>query len=303
MVHLNAILIGCDESLRQQVKVALEVAAIYFEGELSHLGLMEWLEKEESEWQGEGKLSKKNRLFIIHLRSGEDLTDLVLLRNLFLGQPILALLDAGTKQADLIRVMREGASQVVVLPFQEDDFKAALDAINLQMDRAGNTQLIAVTGVSGGNGATTIAINLAYEIAERHKIDCILTELSLQRGDLATHLNVEPEVTLHDVFRDIHRFDQYSIQKAVTPLTEHLNLLPAPHQSIEPLDVAPIDVLRFLGHLRRTSSVIVVDVPPTYDDRYFKVLASADAVVLVAQQRVPAIRALSLSYQGAKATR
>ena len=58
--------------------------------------------------------------------------------------------------------------QVVALPVDRDDLHQALNVIALQFcKKAHERQVFAVTGAAGGSGATTIAVNLAFEIAER----------------------------------------------------------------------------------------------------------------------------------------
>ncbi|MFX9193174.1 hypothetical protein ABTN81_19450, partial [Acinetobacter baumannii] len=49
-----------------------------------------------------------------------------------------------------------------------------------------------------------------------------------------------------------------------------------------------------VDYLRHAADFAVVDLPCTYDDAFFGVLASADVVVLVGQQRIPSVRTLQM---------
>jgi pilus assembly protein CpaE len=192
--------------------------------------------------------------------------------------------------------MRMGANQIVPLPWQADDFKQALDCIASQHGHALNNQVIAVAGVTGGCGATTLAINIAFELASLHPLRVVLAELSLQVGKLPLYLNVEPRYTTHDLLRDIHRLDLYSIQQALTPIVDRFHILAGPYHAVSPLSVPPADVLLLVECLRQLCDIVVLDVPCTYDALYFDTLNAADQVVLVGEQKVPSVRSLQMVH-------
>ena len=97
-------------------------------------------------------------------------------------------------------------------------------------------RVIAVAGVTGGCGATTMAINIAFEISQTHPtLRVVLAELSLQVGKLPLYLNVEPRLTTHDLLKDIHRIDLYFMQQALTPVVEGFSILAGPYHAVAPL--------------------------------------------------------------------
>src|SRR5207244_7284230 len=128
------------------------------------------------------------RLLITFLPDSVLLPKLRQLVSMFVGHPVLALVDAMMDPSVLLGAMRSGASQVVPLPIQPDDFKAAMECIAQQFGHtAAQNQAICVSGVTGGCGAPSLAINLANEIASQHGRHVILSELSLQIGKLAAY--------------------------------------------------------------------------------------------------------------------
>ena len=65
----------------------------------------------------------------------------------------------------MIRAMRAGAAQVVRLPLQGDDFRAAMHRIAIQFGHPqGKSRTVVVFGSSEGSGCTTVALNLASEL-------------------------------------------------------------------------------------------------------------------------------------------
>jgi len=186
--------------------------------------------------------------------------------------------------------MRDGASQIVTLPLAAADFQQALERIEIQFGHAGNqTNIIAVSAASGGVGSTTLAVNLACEIAQQHQRDTILAELSSQAGVLDSFLALNAHYTMADVLAHSHAADICSVRKALAPFGERLSVLIAspPHRRPLPVDTAELKVL--IHSLRQLASVVVLDVPATLDTCQLEILAEADHVLLVTDQTVPAL--------------
>jgi pilus assembly protein CpaE len=235
------------------------------------------------------------RLFIIHVPDSVMLPKLRQLVSMFVGHPVLALVDAMMDPGVLLGAMRSGASQVVPLPIQPDDFKAAMECIGQQYGHTtAQNQAICVSGVTGGCGATALAINLGYEIASQHHQHVILSELSLQIGKLAAYLDVNPDHTTFDLLNDGERLDPQMIQRALTRVADRFDVLAGEYRAITPISATAAAVIRLVDYCRSLSNVAVFDVPCTYDDMYFETLAIADQVVLVGEQKIPSIRTLKL---------
>ncbi len=90
--------------------------------------------------------------------------------------------------------------------------------------------MIAVAGVTGGSGATTVALNLAYEIADRHSLRCVLVDLSLRMGVVASLLNIEPAYTINDLLRDSRRIDTNLAQQALIRVADNFEILAGPRR-------------------------------------------------------------------------
>jgi pilus assembly protein CpaE len=218
------------------------------------------------------------------------------LSGIFVGRPVLALLSTSERDPTfLLSALRAGAAQIVTLPLQADDFRTSLSCIALQFGRsATDTQLLAVSGVTGGCGTTTLAINLAYEIAHRHGLHCLLLELSFRMGVLATYLNIEPRFTTLDLLRIIDQLDVLAMQRALTRVADRLDVLAGPYRAIALPQASAKDVARLVECAKQLAAVVVLDLPCSYDDLYFETLATANHVVLVGEQTVPSVRALKL---------
>lgn len=233
-------------------------------------------------------------LFIVRVADGEDPARLASLTGGAPGQPVMALLPPGSDLTALLAAQRAGAAQVVLLPWQADDFLRALDCLAVQFaPPAREARVLAVCGVSGGAGATTLALNLAFELVSPRR-NVLLVELARQVGTLATYLNIEPPLTVHHLLADASQLTAPGVRQALTSVAPGLDVLVGPYQDISPGAASPRHVYQLVELCRRLASVVVLDVPCAFDDLQFETLALADQVVLVGVQSISSVRTLKM---------
>ncbi|MHA7850551.1 AAA family ATPase [Roseovarius sp.] len=183
--------------------------------------------------------------------------------------------------AALHQLLRKGADEFVPYPLPEGELEAAIDRLKRMAERpaaavAGRHApgleapadgvLLAVQGLAGGTGATTLAVNLAWELATVDKKDpprvCIL-DFGLQSGTVATYLDLPRRETVFEMWSDTEAVDDDVFRQALTQFEEKLSVLTAP-PDILPLDMlTPDDVQRILDQARRRFDYVVVDMPST----------------------------------------
>jgi pilus assembly protein CpaE len=287
---INVILIGSSQNSVPPVRRELLNRSAHLEAEFSSV---------EDATDAVRRSSAEMRVLILHMDSSSDLTALGQLKTRLPGWPVIALVEGYDPRSSLgevvIGIMRAGASEIVSLPIQAEEFNTALDRIAVQfVYSARQTKVIAVAGANGGSGATTIALNLAYEIADRHDLRCVLVDLSLRMGVVASHLNIEPAHTIIDLLRDTRRIDTNLAQQTLIKVAENFEILAGPHKLVAPVPTSSKDVALVVDTLKLVADVVVLDVPCTYDDIYFETLATASQVILIGEQKLPSIRALKM---------
>lgn len=234
-------------------------------------------------------------LVVVQIRSEKDLGELKRLNGNLAGWPLIALMSSDCSTTELLRANRAGAGQIVLIPPSNHDFNEALRCIGLQfgfISRA--SSVVAVTGSTGGSGATTLALALAAEAAHLHKIHSILIELGMQIGVVSSYLDIEPRMTFPDLLRDLDRLDSFLVQQSLTHVADRFDILPGPNHLTSPLPVSAETIFEVVDHTRRMAEFIVLDVPCNYGDLQFDVMARADQIVLVAEQSIPSIRSIKL---------
>jgi pilus assembly protein CpaE len=290
--QLDAILIGCHDDVACHLRRELERNGASIEAECRDVG-------ETLSMLGPSRAKK--RLLILELNPLDGLLALRQLWDAMPTWPVMVLIDSqGDDRAfltsSLINAVQTGASQIVGLPVHSQDFKTALDRLGAQFVNAPDdrTKVIAVAGVTGGCGATSLAINLGQEISFLWNKRCILVDLSLKLGAVAPHLNIETAHSINDLLGDMTRIDETLICKALYKIADNYELLAGPDRLVALFNHTSSDVNRLLELTKPLCDVILLDLPCTYDDFYFELLTGASQMVLVGEQKVPSIRALKL---------
>ncbi|MCB4824764.1 AAA family ATPase [Roseicella aerolata] len=122
-------------------------------------------------------------------------------------------------------------------------------------------RVVAVCGVRGGTGATTVAVNLAVLLADSTRSHVALLDLHLRGGSAAMMLGVRSTAGLRVVLEDPDRVDPLFVERAAVPIGDRLRLLSAD----EPPEADPAPkaagALRLLEILRNRFNLVIVDLP------------------------------------------
>lgn len=182
--------------------------------------------------------------------------------------------------ASLHQLLRQGADEFVPYPLPENELQSAIDRLHQtaaapaqsgaapfnDSSAPGDGVLLAVQGIAGGTGATTMAVNLAWELATVDKTNpprvCVI-DLGLQTGSVATYLDLPRKDVVYEMWADTDTMDEDIFKQALVSYEEKLWVLTAP-TDILPLDmITPEDVQRVLDLARMKFDYVIVDMPGT----------------------------------------
>lgn len=130
-----------------------------------------------------------------------------------------------------------------------------------QQHQARSGRLVIVLGVRGGVGATTIASNLAWYIAEIRQSGVLLLDLDLQRGDAALQLHATPSHALREALDDPDRIDELFLERGVVSVGGRLGLLAGLEPLSDRLVLREDAVLSLLQKLLTHYRYVLVDLP------------------------------------------
>ncbi len=126
--------------------------------------------------------------------------------------------------------------------------------------------VLAVHGLAGGVGASTFAVNLAWELLNIDKENqpkvCIL-DLDLQQGSIATYLDLPRREAVFELYSDTESMDNDSFMQALVTYNETLHVLTAPSELL-PLDIiSSEDVQRIVDTAKSNFDYVIIDMPTT----------------------------------------
>lgn len=189
--------------------------------------------------------------------------------------------------AALHQLLRNGADEFVPYPLPENELQAAIDRLrtpvaapfaeaetetaprpNRSSSASREGVVLAIHGLAGGCGATTLAVNLAWELSQAAKKGetppkvCLL-DLDLQYGSAATYLDLPRREAVFELLGDTESMDGESFQAAMVGYEDAVQVLTAPSDMI-PLDlVTSEDIRRIINVARHHFDYVVIDMPHT----------------------------------------
>ncbi len=175
-------------------------------------------------------------------------------------------------------LLRQGADEFVPYPLPEGELQAAIDRLRQPAEAAMSDAriapnaagqegvLLAVHGLAGGTGATTLAVNLAWELANISKDKaprvCII-DMGLQFGSVATCLDLPRRDPVFEMWSDTETMDEDIFKQALVSYQDRMWVLTAPPEML-PLDmITSEDVNKVLDLARRHFDYVIIDMPTT----------------------------------------
>lgn len=223
--------------------------------------------------------------FVALALDGEDEDNLVLMGEI-IGQAKsrgikVVLIAEDVTPASLHHLLRKGADEFAPYPLPENELEMVIERLRAPEPAPVDTQhntpqlksgtakegaLIVVQGLAGGCGASTLAVNLAWELASAEAEETsgvCLIDLDLQYGSVSTYLDLPRREAVFEMLSDTENMDEEIFGQALLSYEEKLQVLTAPSDLI-PLDIlTPEDVERVLEMARSHFDYVVVDMPKT----------------------------------------
>ncbi len=198
----------------------------------------------------------------------------------------------------IIRAMRSGCSQFVCWPIDNNDLRSVFERLRaLRPAVVSQSKRVCVVGSSGGTGATTIACNLAMELAQESGQRVGLVDMNLEFGDVACAFDCHPSYSVADVCSDTGDVDRSVLERALHELPCNVSLLARPENIEQARAVMPDGIEHVLTVMGEMFPHVVVDLPRAYGFLSTAVLRESDAVLIVMQLGVPFIRNAARLYQ------
>jgi pilus assembly protein CpaE len=192
----------------------------------------------------------------------------------------------------LINAMRAGVREVLPSPVALPALEAAVKRVAAKRGAAPSRdkgQVIAFMSCKGGSGATFLATNFGWELAQSRSV--LLVDLNLQFGDaLAFVHDGRPPATVADVARDIARLDASLLAASTVKVAPNFSVLAAPEDLGHAMQVQPEHIDAILGIAVKQYDFVVVDLARSLDPVTIRTLDRATRVFIVLQASLPDLR-------------
>jgi pilus assembly protein CpaE len=187
-------------------------------------------------------------------------------------------------------LMRRGVSEYLVAPLDPVLMIRSIGSLFADPEAPFTGKTLAVTGVKGGVGASTIAHNLAWALTERCKVNATLVDLDLNFGTTGLDFNQDTAATIADALMSPDRFDDAVMGRLITKATDRLSLFTAPATLDRTYNLDPDTYVRVLDQVRGSVPFMVLDLPHIWTDWFKSTVIQADELVVVAGPDLASLR-------------
>ena len=195
----------------------------------------------------------------------------------------------------ILKAMRAGAHDFLCKPVNENDLRAAVEKVyKLKSARkehqGGGGKIVAVFSNKGGNGTTTIAVNLADALVRYHNKKVLVVDLALTSGDVTTFFNANPAYSILDLAKNADKADYDFLHTLLLRHSSGVYILADPPLIEDADSISAGQVKEKLSTLRSLFDVIIVDTAHQFEERTLTALEASDIILLVTLLNLPSLK-------------
>lgn len=183
----------------------------------------------------------------------------------------------------IVNAMRAGAREFIERPTNTTDLLEAF--VRLTTAQRKNRQegirgkVFSVINAKGGNGATTVAVNLALALQSSCGQTALVDLAPL--GHAALHMNLKPAFNVADAMRNLHRMDASLLESFMTRHSGGMLLLAGTNVPAA-IDPTTAEFVRLFDMLVSHFRYVVVDASSRFDTASRLIASLSETVLLVA---------------------
>jgi pilus assembly protein CpaE len=195
----------------------------------------------------------------------------------------------------LIEAMRCGVQDFLSKPIDMARLQETLIRISQQSNApeiSNSNKHIVVMGAKGGVGTTTIAVNLAVQLAHLPKTRTVLLDFARPLGFTQLQLNLSPKFTVRQAAENLNRLDSHFFNGLLTKHSSSLQVLAGYSHPEEWQQVSVAALSRIVNVAKANFDLVITDMGSEYSSEWREVLQLSRMILLVAETNVPALWAL-----------
>ncbi len=194
----------------------------------------------------------------------------------------------------IIEIMRAGAKEFVPIPIIKSEFFESVNKLLSEFNetkKTNNCKIISVFSNKGGIGKTSLATNLALELAKITKENIALIDLNFQMGDITTFLDLKPSFNISYMLENLDKINETFLLSTLERYKKtSLYVLADPPYFKQADNIQPRQITKLFNTLKETFSYIIVDAEASFEGKNIAALDNSDLVLLVSVANLPALR-------------
>jgi pilus assembly protein CpaE len=183
----------------------------------------------------------------------------------------------------IVNAMRAGAREFIERPTNTTDMLEAFVRLTTAQRRGRQEgirgKVFSIINAKGGNGATTVAVNLALALQSAFGQTALVDLAPL--GHAALHMNLKPVFNVADATRNLHRMDASLLESFMTRHSGGLQLLAGTNIPAA-VDPSTAEFVRLFDMLVTHYRYVVVDASSRFDAATRLIASLSETVLLVA---------------------
>jgi len=196
-----------------------------------------------------------------------------------------------TNDVELYReLMRRGASEYLVAPLSPLHLIEVISGLYLEPGATPIGRVITFIGARGGVGASSLAHNVGWCIAEELQINTTIVDFDLPFGTLGLDFNDEPGQGVADALSAPERLDDVLLDRLLMKRGDHLSLFTAPAVLERDYEATTDAYESVIDAVRQITPCVVIDLPHVWTPWVKATLIAADENVIVATPDLASLR-------------
>jgi pilus assembly protein CpaE len=195
----------------------------------------------------------------------------------------------------LMRAIKCGAKEFFCQPLEEEEVEQALEKFRkrrkpTQKRTLKSGQIIQVVGSKGGVGTTTVAVNLAVNLAQNNMNQSVaIVDMKMLFGEIPLFLEIKPNYHWGEITKDISRLDSTFLMGILSKHISGVHVLPSPASMNGHPPITPEVFSQVLGIMKSMFDIIVIDGGHSPDDIYLKILGMSDEMLIITDLTLPCL--------------
>lgn len=284
-MNIRTLLVGFDYDKREQLTYLFSESEIEIKGEIGDLA------------RGTEAIDRDKPALLL-VAASADRKLLMFCQQVYILYPeVTMVMISDRAEAELFELAMEAGIRRVIAPIpQKEELVSAIKELCMnesarhfnrleQTSSVPKTEVLFVTGASGGIGKTTLAVNLAVKLAaSRRKV--ILLDFDMQYGDSGLFLGIEPKQTLAELLQEQRTPTLDTVNSYLEYHQSGIKVLFGPRSPEYAETVSGKNIERIVGILRNYYDYIVIDGAVGFGEVNLSVMDFSTTILMTVQPQI-----------------